>query len=146
MTKLVRWEPMDVFSEVNRMMDMPRLNWLTERGESSGRGWSLEIDVTENDNVYTVEASVPGIDPDDLEITLENDVLTISGEMKQDETREGDNYHIRERRYGSFRRSLRFPVDVNADEIDANIENGVLTLHVPKAEKTEAKRITVNAS
>lgn len=109
----------------------------------SSTNWGLALDVAENDDAFVVTASVPGMKPDDLDITITDNVLTIKGEYKADETIEEEQYHIRERRYGSFGRSITLPVAVNADEVDANYENGVLILTVPKAEEVKPRRITV---
>ncbi|MBK7219446.1 MAG: Hsp20/alpha crystallin family protein [Candidatus Promineofilum sp.] len=114
-------------------------------GEGAG-SWGLALDVAEKGEVFTVKASLPGISPDDLNVTLEDNVLTIQGETKEDETIEENSYHIRERRYGSFSRSVRFPVPVEGDKVEAEYENGVLTLTIPKAEAVKPKRIAVKAS
>lgn len=139
MTTLVRWNPnRSLFTEFDRLLDSaPRFK---RQGHSN---WGLAVDVTENEDGYTVMASVPGINPDDLEITLEDGVLTIKGEIKVSEESDNEQYHVRERRYGSFSRNVRFPVDVNADEIHASYEHGVLTLDVPKAEEVKPKRISI---
>ena len=108
--------------------------------------WSLALDVAEKDDNFLVKASLPGIDPEDLNVTLEDNVLTVQGEVKKDETIEEESYHIRERRFGSFSRSLRFPVPVNAAKIEAEYENGVLTLTVPKAEEVKSKRIEIKVA
>jgi HSP20 family protein len=81
--------------------------------------------------------------PDDLDITITNNVLTIKGEYKSDETIEEEQYHLRERRYGSFGRSISLPVTVDADAVDAQYEDGVLTLTVPKMEEAKPRRIAV---
>jgi HSP20 family protein len=139
-------EAADLFSEFDRMLDVPRM-----RAAMSGRmgdetgPWGLALDVSESDDQYKVEASVPGVDPDDLNITLEDNVLTISGENRVESEVNEPTYHMRERRYGKFSRSLRFPAQVNADAVSANIHNGVLTLTVPKAEEVKPKRITIQA-
>lgn len=153
MTKIVRWNPMreavDLFNEFDRMMESPmaRSRWgLPMRANDVVGSWSLAIDVAEKGDYFTVKASLPGMNPDDLNVTLEDNVLTIQGELREDETIEEDSYHIRERRYGSFSRSLRFPVPVNANSIEAAYENGVLTLTVPKAEEVKPKRIEIKAS
>jgi HSP20 family protein len=96
--------------------------------------------------MFTVKASLPGIKPEDLNVTLEDNVLTVQGEIKEDETIEEETYHLRERRYGSFSRSLRFPVPVNAGQIEAAYENGVLTLSIPKAEEVKPKRIEIKTA
>lgn len=106
---------------------------------------ALALDVVENEDAYTVKASLPGVSPDDVEILFEDKVLSIKGEVQAEEEAEGETYHIRERRSGSFSRSLRFPVDVDADAIEATYEHGVLTLSVPKAEAVKPKRIEVKA-
>lgn len=153
MSKIVRWNPMreaaDLFNEFDRMFESPvyRTRWgMPMRTNDVVGSWSLALDVAEKGDVFTVKASLPGIDPADLNVTLEDNVLTVQGEVKEDETIAEETYHIRERRFGSFSRSLRFPVPVNANAIDAAYENGVLTLTVPKAEEVKPKRIEVKAA
>ena len=141
--KIVRWNPRytrnTMVNEFDRFMEQS-LTW--PRWEGNGKV-GLAVDVVENEDGYVVKASVPGINPDDVEITFEENVLTIKGEIADENTEEGENYHIRERRFGSFGRSVRFPVEVNADEVEAAYENGVLTLNVPKAEEVKPKRIEI---
>lgn len=146
MANLTRWNPMREMMSLRDEMD--RLIEQTFSGGSLGpwqssTNWDLALDVAENDDAFIVTASVPGMKPDDLDITITDNVLTIKGEYKADETIEKEQYHIRERRYGSFGRSITLPVTVNADAVDANYENGVLTLTVPKAEEVKPRRITV---
>ena len=138
MTKVVRWTPMkpvNLFNEFDRLFERP----------STAREWNIALDVAENEDSYLVKATVPGINPDDMEIVLEDDVLTLRGEIQQDEI-EDVKYHVRERRYGSFGRSIRFPTAVNSDAVEATCHNGILSLNVPKAEAVKPKRITINAS
>ncbi len=108
--------------------------------------WELALDVAERDDDYVVKASIPGVNPDDIEVTLENNMLTIKGEVKMDETLEEADYHLRERRYGSFSRSVRLPVAVNADAVSASYEHGVLTLTIPKADEFKPKRIAIRTN
>lgn len=141
MTRIVRWnrvDPMNVFNEFERALNRPATRWNSE--------WNVALDVAENEDAYIVKASLPGVSADDVELTLEDNVLTIKGEVKGDETVEEAQYHVRERRYGSFSRSIRFPVLVNSDAVDATYENGVLTLNVPKAEEVKPKRIEIKAN
>lgn len=105
--------------------------------------WDLALDVAELENEFIVKASVPGINPDDLEITYNNNVLSIKGETKADKEIAEENYHLRERRMGSFCRSISLPSTVKADAISANYDAGVLTLHLPKAEEARPKRIQI---
>lgn len=153
MSKIVRWNPMreavDLFNEFDRAFDMPfyRSRWgMPLRANEVVGSWGLALDVAEQGDNFTVKASLPGINADDLNVTLEDNVLTIQGEMKEDETIEELNYHIRERRTGSFSRSVRFPVPVEAGKVEADFENGVLTLTIPKAEAVKPKRIEVKAA
>ncbi len=148
MTTLVRWNPrnemMSLRNEINRLFSQAfEEGPLTEWQPSTN--WGLALDVAENDDAFVVTASVPGMKPDDLDITISDNVLTIKGEYKVDETIEEEKYHIRERRHGSFGRSISLPVSVNADGVEANYENGVLTLSVPKAEEVKPRRIAVKA-
>ncbi|MCA9874943.1 MAG: Hsp20/alpha crystallin family protein [Anaerolineales bacterium] len=141
MTTLVRWNPSrSLWNEFDRFFNTPAVNW------DAPRTWGLPLDVTENDEAYVVKASVPGISAEDLDVTLEDNVLTIKGEIAADEKVEDVRYHIRERRFGSFSRSLRFPMDVNADGVEASYVNGVLSLNVPKAEEVKPKQITVKVN
>jgi HSP20 family protein len=145
MTRIVRWNPVvrrpaDLFNEFDRLFDRPAMPY------RNAENWGLALDVIENEDGYTVKASVPGINPDDLEITLEDNVLTIKGEVENDEEINQEQYHLRERRYGSFSRSVKFPVLVNSDAVAASYDKGVLSLNIPKAEEVKPKRIAIKAS
>jgi HSP20 family protein len=153
MSKVIRWNPMreasDLMNEFDRAFESPFYRMrrgLPMRANDVVGSWSLALDVAEKDDVFTIKASLPGISPDQLNVTLEDNVLTVQGELKEDETIEEETYHIRERRFGSFSRSLRFPVPVNAKDINATYQNGVLTLTVPKAEEVKPKRIEVKVN
>lgn len=145
MTKLVRWSPfremMNLRSEFDRLFD--ESFGALERPWQPIRSWGLSVDVLENDDAVMVKASVPGIDPKDLEITMSDNVLTIKGERKEEQEIDEEQYHLRERRYGSFSRSVALPVKVNEDAIEATCENGVLTINIPKAEEVKPKHIPV---
>ena len=153
MANVVRWNPVreaaELMNEFDRALEYPllRQRWgMPLRTNEIVGSWNLALDVAEKGDVFTVKASLPGISPDDLNVTLEDNVLTIQGEVKEDETLEESNYHIRERRTGSFSRSVRFPVPVESDKVEAEFENGVLTLSIPKAEAVKPKRIAVKAN
>ena len=105
---------------------------------------SFPIDVIENDNEYLVRASVAGFDPEQLEITFENNTLTIKGEIKEENKDEQQGrYHIRERYAGSFYRSVSLPGMIDQNQISAETDNGVLTIHLPKKPEAQPKRIEV---
>ncbi|MBE2198345.1 MAG: Hsp20/alpha crystallin family protein [Anaerolinea sp.] len=145
MTTLVRWNPrnrMRMINEFDRAFgDM--INDMLDAPTTPAK-WGLPLDVAETEDAYTVAAPIPGINPDDIDITLEDDVLTIKGETSSETNEENTRYHLRERRFGTFSRSLRFPVAVNSDAVAANYVNGVLTLTIPKAEEVKPKRIAIS--
>jgi len=148
MNALTRWNPygdmMNLRDQMDRLFeDTFNLLPSTRTRFQTPRIWGLQMDVSETDDAYIVKAATPGITPDDLEITLANNVLTIKGEIEADEEREGEVFHMRELRYGSFSRSLTLPDQVNADDVEANVENGILTVFVPKSEGSKPKRIPV---
>jgi HSP20 family protein len=111
----------------------------------SEKGLTPAFDISETDNEIHVKAELPGMDPKEIEITLTGDLLTIKGEKKEEKEEKGENFHRRERRYGSFSRSFRLPVEVKADSINAGYKDGVLTVTLPKAEKETARRIEVTS-
>lgn len=109
-------------------------------------GWSsLAMDVSENEDAYMVKATMAGVRPEDIEITYQGNTLTIKGEAKEEKETEGEQYHIRERRFGTFSRSITLPSNIQADRIEAASENGVLTIRLPKAEEAKPKRISIQA-
>jgi HSP20 family protein len=107
---------------------------------------AVPMDVSESEDSYDIHVSLPGANPDDIEITMNNNTLTIRGEVSSDEEREEHTYHIRERRFGSFVRSITLPSNVNVDQVDTNYDNGVLHIRLPKAEEARPKRIQVGAA
>jgi HSP20 family protein len=111
-----------------------------------GEHFPVPLDVVEEEGQYIVKASVPGINPEDVEITLTDNVLTIKGESKSESESNEQNYHMRERRFGSFMRQIALPMGVNADEVEATYENGVLILRLPKSEAAKPKKISVRTT
>jgi len=101
--------------------------------------------VYETDDQLVVKATVPGVKPEEIEVTITGDLLTIKGEFKQEQTIEKPNYLRQERRFGSFCRQVGLPAGVKPDEAKASFENGVLTLEMPKAEAAKAKTVKVVA-
>lgn len=107
--------------------------------------WSPAVDVSESDTEVVVQAEVAGLDPEDVEITVTGDVLTIRGEKKDETETTGRNYTRVERRYGSFSRSLPLPTPVDADEVKAKMHGGVLEIRLPKHEEARSRRVEVQA-
>ena len=97
------------------------------------------VDLTETNDAFTLTAEMPGLEEKDVDVTLSDDMLTVSGEKQEESTREEDDHHISERRYGSFKRSFRLPASVEDDKISAALTNGVLTVTLPKSAEAKAK-------
>ena len=112
-------------------------------GEDERREWSIPLDIVRDEEKVTVQASIPGVDLDDIDVTIEGCVLTIKAETKtEEECKEGD-YVVRECRTGSFHRSLRLSDDVDTDSVEPRYDNGVLTITLPVAEAKKVKRLKV---
>ena len=113
-------------------------------GESFG-AFSPSVDVTENDREITITAELPGLDENDIEVSLTHNVLTVSGEKKEEKEDKGKNFYRMERSYGSFQRSIPLPVEVESDKVAAKFKKGVLTVTLPKTVEAQkqTKRIPV---
>jgi len=109
-----------------------------------GAAFTLPLDITEAENNFVVTASLPGIKPEDVQTTVLGDTLTIRGESNADGAQDGQNWLLRERRSGSFHRSVILGMPINADQASAQFEHGVLTLTLPKSEQARPKQIKLN--
>ncbi|NIR42794.1 MAG: Hsp20 family protein [Gemmatimonadetes bacterium] len=109
-------------------------------------GWAPLLDVSETDDEIRVSAEIPGIDPKEFDVSVTGNVLTISGEKKEESEERKGNVYRTERRFGTFRRSITLPDNVDTEKVSADYDRGVLTVHLPKTEKATAKRIPVSAS
>ena len=104
----------------------------------------MKIDIFENEKSLNIEAELPGVDKKDIKINLEDNVLSIKCDKKEEKEEKGKNYFRRERIFGTFERSFKLPENVDVDKIDANFENGILKLSIPKKEKqNNSKEITI---
>jgi len=147
MSNLTRWEPgremMTLREAMDRLFDdaFTRPFSLTREG---GSNWSsLAIDMYQTDNDVVVKAAMPGIKADEVQINITGDILTIKGETKHEEEKKEKAWHMREHRWGAFERSVMLPTTVNADKANADFENGILTITLPKSEEVKPKTITV---
>ena len=113
---------------------------------ADGSAAMLPMDISENENEFVVKASLPGVRPEDVQIMAHGDTLTIRGEMKAEEEKKDEHYHLRERRFGQFLRTVTLPTPISADKAQAHFENGVLTLILPKAEEAKPKQIKVGSA
>jgi HSP20 family protein len=112
--------------------------------EVSNRGWMPPVDIQETEDAYQLHAELPGLTRDDINITLENNVLRLSGERKFEKEAKKDSYHRIERTYGAFTRAFTLPHQVEAEGVQATFENGVLTITVPKAEQAKPRKISIS--
>lgn len=108
-----------------------------------GSRWLPQLDVSEGRREVTVRADVPGLEPKDLDISLDGRRLTICGEKKHEKEEKEENFHRVERTYGSFRRTVELPAEVAPDHVEARYKNGVLKIRLKKSRASEARRITV---
>jgi HSP20 family protein len=143
---LMRWQPFEELMSLREAMDRlfeesivwPR-SWLAPAAQT------FAVDIYETKDDVVVKASLPGVKPEDIEVSVVGDTLTIKGEVKEEKDIKEENYIRKERRYGSFCRSFTLPVSVNPDKATAEFENGVLTLTLPKAEEVKPKTIAIKA-
>ncbi len=146
MSNLTRWEPVHEFLSLRDAMDKLFDEMITQPGGISPLGQiAPALDMYQTANEIVIKASLPGLSAEDIDISIAGDVLTIKGEMQKEIEDSKATYHIRERRWGSFTRSINLPVPVVADKAKAEFENGVLNLILPKAEEVRAKTITIKA-
>jgi len=145
MTALNRWDPFNEMLTLREAMSQLLEDSVVSPSKlSHGPGFAPALDLSETEDAFVVEAALPGLKPEDVQVTFENNVLTIKGEVRQEAEDKKRNYHRVERRYGAFQRSIGLPSTVRADAIQASLTNGVLRLDIPKAEEVKPRRISVN--
>ena len=111
--------------------------------EVSNRTWMPPVDIQETEEAYRLVAELPGLTKDDINITLENNVLRLTGERKFQKDVNKESYHRVERIYGTFARAFTLPTLVSSDKVEARFENGLLTLTIPKAEQAKPRKISI---
>ena len=144
---VIRWDP---FRDLNTLQD--RMNRLFEEANRGGRAdeptattsWSPSVDIFETEESIVVKAEVPGVDPKEIELSLENNVLTLKGDRRFEKETKDENYHRIERSYGGFSRSFSIPALVEEAAIKADYKEGVLTIVLPKTEKARPKQIQID--
>ncbi len=143
-----RWDPFREMVTFREAMD----RWLQQSISGTGqllsnmRPESIPIDVIERDDAFELRASLPGVRPEDVEVTVQGERVTIRAEARGAAESESENWIMREHRYGVMQRSITLPVAVSSDNAEARIENGVLSLRLPKTQGVEARRINVASS
>ncbi len=153
-----RYDPFDLLERMSDVFERDLSDWfyLPETVAQNAWGlyegdWSPRLDMFEDNEAYFVKIDVPGIDSKDIDLSVRNDVLTIKGERKPEEKgdasrKKGRQYSREERIYGSFHRTVPLPLPVDAEHVDARLQDGVLYITLPKREETKPKKITVNVS
>jgi HSP20 family protein len=142
-----RWDPFrEAVSLSDAMNALLRESYIRPSSPLSQTGAGLlPLDVAENDNEFVVKASLPGVRPEDVQITVHGDTLTIQGETKAEDEKKGDRWHLRERRFGQFQRSVSLSTPVDSDKARAQFEHGVLTLVLPKSEQAKPRQIKIGS-
>ena len=142
--RLLPWGPfteVDVLRrEMDRLWERFFAGWPAEWRREE---WAPSLDVSETKDKVVVKAEVPGIDPKDIDVSFSNGVLTIRGEKKQEREEKDANYHLVERSYGSFSRSVNIPVEVEENKVKANYKDGVLKISFPKTSLAKEKEIKI---
>ena len=141
MSSLMRWspffEPMDMFEEMDKMFggSLPL--------GKMALGFMPPVDISQTDNTVIVQIAIPGIDPEKVNIRIENDVLTIDGEVRKETEVEEAKYHRREMLSGKFHRALAMPAAVDGDKASAVYKNGILEITIPKREEVQPKSVKI---
>ena len=154
MATTMRWDPFQDLRNAQEQEEMAQMSPMLAHalglhGQQQGSGratttaWAPALDISERKDAYLVTVELPGVEADDLEITLEDGLLTIQGERHFAHDSSEQQFHRVERRYGAFRRSITLPAQVQAEQIEASFDNGVLQILVPKMEEAKPKRIQV---
>lgn len=146
---LIRWRPMrqmeNIQDEVNRVFDSFFSTPMRRRGEDMG-AWLPDVDIVEDKDRIDVQVDLPGMEKDDIKVSVEDNILTLKGERRSFKEEKEKTYHQVERTYGKFTRSFSLPSTVDGSKIKANYKNGVLKIELPKTEAVKPKEIPVSFS
>ena len=140
---LVRRNPWSLFDQLNRELTNPVQNYSAEDANTATANWTPSVDIAEDENCFTLLADIPGVKPDNIEVSMEDGVLTVRGERNTEEKTEKKNFRRVERQHGTFYRRFTLPETANADKIEAHSEHGVLKVTIPKQELAQPRRISV---
>jgi len=144
------WDPFREFEQMqNRLASLFGRRWPVPEGREETFGlteWMPPVDISEDDKEYTLKAELPGLSKEDVKVSVENGVLSITGERQAEKETKDKKYHRIERSYGSFIRSFTVPEGALADKISAEFKDGILKLHLPKDEKAKSKTVDVRIS
>ena len=146
---MTRWNPttgsfLTTRDPFARMLDSVFGEGLYPSEDVSNRTWMPSVNIRETEQAFFVEAELPGLTKKDIDITIENNILKLSGERRFEKDTNEESYHRVERSYGSFLRTFSLPSQVNAESVKASFKDGVLTIEVPKAEEAKPRKIAIN--
>jgi HSP20 family protein len=147
---LVKWDPFreleDVSSRLNRIFGKPGIRTESDNAMLAVADWMPSVDISETDNAYLIKGEIPGVKKEDVKVTIQDGMLTIQGERKQEKEEKGKKFHRVECSYGSFERSFRVPDDADEAAVKAEFKDGMLNVTLPKSEKAKPKSINVSVS
>ncbi len=147
---LVKWNPSleleDVSNRLNRIFGRARPHDESAQEMLAMADWTPSVDISETDLAYLVKAEIPGVRKEDVKVTIQDGLLGIQGERKQEKDEKGKNFHRIERLYGSFARSFRMPADADENSVKAEFKDGMLNISMDKLEKAKSKQINVSVS
>jgi len=138
---MIRWTPRRSLMTLPRDLDQFFGNFGMDYNTDTV--WNPAVDIVENDKGYEVKAELPGMKKDEIKISFEDDVLSLSGERKNEKEENGKNFHRIERSYGKFERCFHLPKNVKANDIKADYKNGILTVNIPKSEEAKPREIAI---
>jgi len=147
---LVKWDPFRELEEVSNRLN--RLFWRPQAQTEPGQemlamaDWAPSVDISETDTAYLVKAEIPGVKKEDVKVAIQDGMLTIQGERRQEKEEKGKKFHRIERSYGSFTRSFRVPGDADENSVKAEFKDGMLNVTLAKSEKAKPKSIEVSVS
>lgn len=146
---LVRWSPLrDMLGfrdEMDRLLE-EMYGRTVRSGDSLEGDWTPVMDITDKNGEILAAVELPGLNTDDIKVSVEDDVLTVTGEKKQEQSESGDNWRRVERTYGYFKRSVNLPAPVDAEKVKAAYKDGILKISMPKVESKKAKEIPIHVS
>ncbi len=138
MMAITRYEPWNLISQLHKELERNMVEGSTATAE-----WAPSVDIKEDKDKFVIHADIPGVKPEDIDVSMENGILTIKGEKKTEAETEREDYKRMERTYGSFYRRFNLPDTANSDAISAQTKHGVLELTIPKKAEVQPKKISV---
>ncbi len=147
---IVRWDPFreleDMSTRLGRLFNQPRLRRLADDEGAFFADWAPAVDVQETDKEYIVKADLPEVRKEDVKVGIEDGILTLEGERKQEKEEKNKKFHRVERVYGKFVRRLALPMEIDAQNVAAEFKDGVLNVHLPKTETAKPRAIDVKVA